>query len=208
MTRRERSGSLFALLALVLAGGCSSSSADPETGGHTNWLTCVQVDDCPVPQAVDCEHGYCLDYEGERIVAESDAGLPADWIEVDASCGYRFQAPPDVREETVQGEDSCVDRYVTAACQYTGGYGMYATSYAEFTGHPGFMALTQPIDGLTATLMTGRFEMPEDGRAYFAVADFERDGAELYLTMFATCTTREGQREATAVLNSIIRPRP
>ncbi|HEY5884087.1 MAG TPA: hypothetical protein VIT88_05335, partial [Pyrinomonadaceae bacterium] len=37
---------------------------------------------------------------------------PATWKRIDA-CGATFYAPPDVREEKVQGTDSCVRRYRT-----------------------------------------------------------------------------------------------
>lgn len=232
MTTRERSW-LWLLLLLALVNGCYDTADEPQSGGHTNWLQCQALSDCAESQrAVDCKGGYCLDRSGARIAAEIgttpvDAGgsarvdtgssggaaepqhaVPDEWVEVQSICGYSFRAPPDVKQEPVQGEDSCVDRHLTADCQYDSGYGGFGTTYEEYRTYPEYSQEHREIDGLGATLYRARLEMPEDGRAYFAAIDFVPDSQKLYLTMYVHCRSAAGQDEAELVFGSIVRPRP
>ena len=251
MTTRELAATGFALAcALAFAGGCYDSSEPPQAGGHTNWLQCEVLADCPAGSgAVECRGGYCLDRSGERIdeaarppaqtagrgappgddpsdepnvdhpgdddPSDGDppledpgaAAIPSDWREVESVCGYRFRAPPDVREEMVQGEDSCMDRHWTADCRYDGGYGAYQLSFEGFTEYPEFETVTSSSDGMDVIFIAARLPEDEDGLPFFAAIEFAADANAAYLSMTARCSTRAGQDEARRVLASIIHPR-
>jgi hypothetical protein len=45
-----------------------------------------------------------------NAIAQNKFTPPANWKPISA-CGVKFYAPPDIREEKVQGIDSCVRRY-------------------------------------------------------------------------------------------------
>jgi hypothetical protein len=197
---------------LAIASACYDASERPQTGGHTNWLQCRSLDDCvQSPEAVECAAGYCLDGDGNRIEA-IDGGprsepIPSDWVRIDSPCGYSFEAPPDVREEPVQGIDSCVDQYLTEACHYNGGYGAFPTSYEEYESYPDYTRSQLEIDGLEAMVISARVE-EEMARPYFAAIDFVPDSMDLYLGMYAYCRDEAGQSEAKLVFQTIVRPRP
>jgi len=55
----------WVLLVGGVGAGCQSG---PGTSSSSNWVVCELPVDCSgVPDAVDCEGGYCVDAEGERI---------------------------------------------------------------------------------------------------------------------------------------------
>lgn len=216
MTRYSRIRTLCAALLAATATACYSASDESGAGGHTNWLECASLPDCPsAAEAAECSGGYCLDDAGQRIPATSieDAGaappqVPSDWVSIDARCGYAFRAPPDVREEPAQGLDSCVDRYVTEACVYSGGYGAFGTDWG-FESYPEYGQTQQQVDGLSATVFTARVDGDEEGRGpYWAAIDFVPNPEGLYLSMFATCSTAAGRDEALLVFQTIERPPP
>lgn len=88
----------------------------------------------------------CSDREMCRLPSHSDApaaspapiaeamAIPADWQRF-SNHAFSFSTPPDVKENTVQGEDSFVGEFVGPALHITFDFGMYSDD--SFGGHLG-----------------------------------------------------------------------
>lgn len=194
----------------ALCAGCFDSSDGPQTGGHTNWLACEVVEDCAaVPDAVDCTDAVCVDAMGEPIPEPVLETVPADWVPVETACGFRYMAPPEVRNEFVQGIDSCVDRFVTSDCVYEDGHGAFDTEFGD-DGWLGVTTESLEVDGQTGTLT--RAIVPHDqleagDPAYLLFVYLPRDASDLYGTFLASCMSPQGLAEARQTVMTLQRPR-
>src|SRR5262245_13552865 len=68
--------------------------------------------------------------------AEDTSAVPADWVPVQAACGYVFRAPPELMPVEVGSIDSCVDGWSTPGCMYRGDYGAFSSDLSEYLGEP------------------------------------------------------------------------
>ncbi len=125
----------------------------------------------------------------------------ADWVRVQSSCGYSFDAPPDVTEETGQGIDSCVNRWTAGTCVYWGDYGAFSSDLSEYQTLPGYRESQRSIDGRSAKVITAGSES-----RFIAAAQFPEVGGDspgIRLTVSAECKDEAGQQEALAAWGSI-----
>ncbi|HKP58584.1 MAG TPA: hypothetical protein VJV78_17785 [Polyangiales bacterium] len=57
---------------------------------------------------------------------DADSGVPSDWVTVATKCGFKFKAPPNYREQPLQGTDSCVLQFTANDCDYFADYGAFS----------------------------------------------------------------------------------
>lgn len=142
---------------------------------------------------------------GESTSGSADAAhegaVPADWVRMQADCGYGFRAPPEMMEVESQGTDSCVDGWSTPGCTYSGDYGAFSSNLTEYVGQPQYEAVQESVDGRAAKFVTAM----ADGFLVAAVHIAEIDPAtpSLGLTVAANCRDAEGQQDALAVFKTI-----
>ncbi|MEY2930543.1 MAG: hypothetical protein RL033_1292 [Pseudomonadota bacterium] len=134
-----------------------------------------------------------------------------DWIQVEASCGYAFRAPPDTMAEMVTGTDSCVERWITGGgastggCVYTGDYGGFSSNlrgYQEAEGFSEYEETLEVIDGREARLVTVSSEEFLLAGVHFPKITPELEGVGL--TVEARCQDKAGQLDALGVFRSIL----
>jgi len=133
--------------------------------------------------------------------AANGVSVPEDWVHVQSSCGYRFQAPPEMTALERQGTDSCVDGWSTASCMYSGDYGAFSSNLSEFIDQPQYQALRETIDGRSARLVTALAY----GFYVAAVNIAEIDPATpgLGVTVSANCGDVDGQQDALRVFRTL-----
>jgi hypothetical protein len=141
----------------------------------------------------------CLETGVANPPLAADGGVPADWLSVDSSCGFGFNAPPNFHEEPVQGIDSCVLRFTAGDCDYFADYGAFSGNLdSELVCGKNF----DRIDGLNAELML----CPRPGKAghFLTGVHFASTGKSMArLTMTGTCRSTSGSMESLALYYSI-----
>jgi hypothetical protein len=122
------------------------------------------------------------------------------WEEVPTDCGYSFEAPRDLVKYLVQGIDSCVVKFDSAACTYTGDYGNASNSLEGNGAEPGEYESIE-IFGVPAMLVTYTDQV--DGRWRTSVHLPRGEYTKPTLTMDATCVSKEALSIAQAVFRTI-----
>lgn len=133
--------------------------------------------------------------------ANDAVSVGADWVRVEASCGFSFHAPPGVMEKDVQGIDSCVNEWSTSSCVYRGDYGAFSSDLTEYQGLSEYREAAKTIDGRSAKLVTAR-----SASAFIAAAQFPEVGGGspgTRLTVWAECEDKAGQLDAMAAWESL-----
>jgi hypothetical protein len=163
---------------------------------------CGQVEDA-TPSPADANDDEASDgaAHDETPPEEEPVDVPADWVRVEAHCGYSFLAPPGVSVREAAGTDSCVDVWTASGCMQSGDYGGFSSNLSEYVGQPEYAATRENIHGRDATLVTAT--MPEQGRV--AAAHFPEVGVEgVTLTVWANCEDVAGQQAALTSFRTII----
>jgi hypothetical protein len=141
---------------------------------------------------------------GGADASEGDANdavvVGADWVRVESSCGYGFDAPPDVTELAVQGIDSCVDAWTTGSCEYHGDYGGFSNDLSGYSDLPEFRLTEKSVGGRAARVMTAR-----SGDAFVAAVYIPGLDADerIALTLWGECADKSGQTEALAAFGTV-----
>ena len=131
-----------------------------------------------------------------------------DWIRVEATCGYAFRAPPDTMAQMAAGIDSCVERWATGGCVYSGDYGGFSSNlreYREAEGYTEYEETPEVIDGQEARLVTVSSEELLLAGVHFPQVAAELEG--IGLTLEARCQDSAGQLDALGVFRTITFPR-
>ncbi len=135
------------------------------------------------------------------------ASIPADWVQVTATCGYSFMAPPDLVVGDVGGIDSCVDRWSTDSCSLVGDFGAYSSPAIEMPATLDFWEAWETIDGRMAQLSRSRMQLVSaasqfQSSVHFAVVDPDVPYAMLKVSAYCP---REAARDETLLLFRSIR---
>jgi hypothetical protein len=131
---------------------------------------------------------------------------PSEWLVVESSCGYRFRAPGDLRELSVEPLDSCVETFATEDCRLTGDVGWYAPDLEEYASAPEHRSSTVDIDGHAATVVEFRLAEAHDGRAYVAavhVPGIDPVEPAVDLSLWLDCTSARARNQLEAMFGTI-----
>ncbi len=134
------------------------------------------------------------------------ASIPADWVQVTATCGYSFMAPPGLVAEEVQGIDSCVDRWSADSCSLVGDFGAYSSPAIEMPGTLEFWEARDTIDGRMVQLSTSRMQFVSaasqfQSSVHFSVVDSDRPGVQLKVSAY--CPSESARDETLLLFRSI-----
>ncbi len=135
---------------------------------------------------------------------EDDLLLFTDWIRVEAECGYAFRAPPDTMPQDAAGTDSCVERWTTGDCLYSGYYGAFSSDLSEYRQAEGvaeYEESAELIAGQEARLVTARAADFRLAGVHFPQVAAAPEGVGL--TVEARCQSRAGQLDARSVFRTI-----
>jgi hypothetical protein len=142
---------------------------------------------------------------GGADASEGDANdavvVGADWVRVESSCGYSFDAPPDVTKRAVQGIDSCVDAWTAGSCEYHGDYGWYSNDLSGYSDLPEFHLTEKPVGGRAARVMTARSEDAFIAAVY--IPGLDAGDEQIALTLWGQCEDKPGQTEALAAFGTV-----
>jgi len=126
-----------------------------------------------------------------------------DWMDVSTDCGYTFEAPRDLVEIPVQGIDSCVVKFDSAACTYVGDYGNASNSLEGDGAEPGEYEAIE-IFGVPTMLVT--YTSKVDGRWRTSVHLPRGEYTKPTLTMEASCVSKQTLPIAQALFRTIRLP--
>jgi hypothetical protein len=143
------------------------------------------------PNPADSLSGGGDSARGDELEA---APIPTDWISVEASCGFRFEAPPEVAFQDVQGTDSCVDNWTTPGCDNGGSFGGYNSDLSEYEEYPDHAATNEPIAGLVAKVVTATAREGLTAAVHFP-PDSD-DPPNVTLTVWAVCSDDAARQAA------------
>jgi hypothetical protein len=117
---------------------------------------------------------------------------PDDWPSHDATCGYSFRGPADLRELPAEGIDSCVELFATSECSLSSDLGCCSNPLTAETGeYRTYASSAVVIDRRSARLVTGVVDSSED-RGEIAAVHFPSiaaSGPGGMLTLWIGCAT-------------------
>lgn len=131
----------------------------------------------------------------------SGTATDPDWVRIEASCGYSFEAPPGLTAQPIKGTDSCLDAWTTGSCAYRGDYGAFSSDLAEYQGLPEYKQAQRSIDGRSAKLVTALSEASSVAAVHFREVEPDTGGPSL--TVWAECADEAGQQDAVAAFGTI-----
>src|SRR5262249_8157629 len=133
---------------------------------------------------------------------------PANWKKIDLD-HFSFYLPPDMKPDSVQGDDSIVWQYSNSSIRLTIDWGQYPGGFEPYRNEPEYKEEWIKIDGKTAHSWSFRLSEDNtvaviDDKRYDATICFVDTGIEgMKLTLWAGCKTKSDQETAKIIFQTI-----
>jgi hypothetical protein len=124
--------------------------------------------------------------------------VPSDWVTVDSTCGFTFQAPADLVRKNVQAIDSCVGQHESKTTTMSYDYGGYSSPLTEFASAPNYSESVVAIDGASGKLIAC-----DEGNDRFIGVYVADDGRGAKLQASVRCSTEACEDTARTILSTI-----